>query len=82
MYEIFGAVLIVVAVGIYVIYGVGTGSNFLYALLTRLVHITFLNMKYLQSVDVTASHAPPPPALLPLSVHPLHSLAISIAAPK
>ncbi len=65
MYEIVGAVLIVVAVGIYVVYGVGTGSTFLYALLPRLVHIAFLNMKYLQSVDVTASHPPPAPSIPP-----------------
>ena len=41
MYEIVGAVL-VVAVGIYVVYGVGTGSTFLYALLPRLIHVAFL----------------------------------------
>jgi hypothetical protein len=76
MYEIVGAVLIVVAVGIYVVYGVGAGSTFLYALLPRLVHIAFLNMKYLQSVDVIASHPPPspppsPPPFVSSSLAPL-----------
>ena len=88
MYEIAGAVLIVVAVCIYVVYGVVTGSTFLYALPLRHFHIAFLKdpMSSIFRCDSIS-----PPVLIPhlpinfllsSSDHPLHSWAISIALPK